>query len=153
MTLNIFLANIISLFHFLVVLFMIIIPFTKVPLYLLLHIVFSLSLLVHWYHNNNICSLSLLESKLRGIEYNNSFTHQFIAPMYDISDTKWIKLCYGITIFLALISLYYLIISPRWEIAKKCYKKTNDYIKKNNKLSFYDKLNLYTNCLDILLKK
>lgn len=153
MTLNIILANMISFFHILVVLFMIITPFTKIPMYLLLHIVFSLSLLVHWYNNNNICSLSLLESKLRGIEYNNSFTHKFIGPLYDISETEWSKICYSITIILAFISLYYLIISPKWKDTKKCYRMTNEYIKQNKNLTLNERFNLYINCLNPLFKK
>jgi hypothetical protein len=98
------LANLIWIFHLLVVLFVIVAPFSNVPIILLLHSVFCLSLLVHWYTNNNICSLSLMESQLRGLDYTESFTHRLIAPMYDISKTQWANVSYTLTLLLFTIS-------------------------------------------------
>ena len=87
---NIFLANCISIFHTLVVLFVLLAPFIDIPAILILHITFSVCLLIHWWANNNICSLSYIESQLRGTDHTESFTHKFIAPIYDISKTETI---------------------------------------------------------------
>jgi len=103
---NIILANMINLFHIIVILFVLFIPFSNIPMLLLLHIVFSMSLLVHWYNNNNQCSLTLLESKLRGLDVTESFTYKFIAPLYDVSKTDWSKICYSFTIVLMIVSIY-----------------------------------------------
>lgn len=149
-TFNIFLADLIYIFHFIIILFILFVPFTKTPSYLILHIVFSFSLLVHWYNNNNICSLSLFESKLRGIEYNNSFSHQFIAPVYDISSTKWGETCYYAVILLAIISFYNLITSEQWKFFKECLDKTKEYINKNTNIKINEKIKLYINCLYVL---
>ena len=65
---NIFLANLISIFHVFVILFILIIPFSNIPALLIIHIMFAITLLVHWYANNNACSLTFLEAKLRGLE-------------------------------------------------------------------------------------
>ena len=81
---NIFLANIIWFLHVLIILFILIAPFTNLTALLILHITFSISLLVHWAFNSNECSLTLLESQLRGIPRNESFSYKFISPVYNI---------------------------------------------------------------------
>lgn len=129
-----------------IILFVLIAPFLKIPILLILHIVFSISLLIHWANNSNVCSLSLLESKLRNIPYTQSFTHSFIGPVYDISSTDWSKICYFVTITLMIISIYNLIISPKIELFKKCISKTQKYINTNKNLKLKDKFNLYMNC-------
>lgn len=144
---NIILANLIFLFHIIILLFVILIPFTKIPLYLILHITFCISLIIHWAHNNNACSLTLIESKLRGISESDSFSYKFIAPIYDISKTEWSNFCYIITIILALISLYYLIISPKWKDFNECIRSANQYITQNNKLTLKEKIYIYFTCI------
>lgn len=120
---NVILADLIWLFHILVIVFVLLAPFTDVPALLVLHVTFSVSLLVHWIGNNNECSLTLLESSLRGIDRTQSFTHQFIAPVYDMSKTEWSQMCYTITTILLLTSLYKLWTSPQVADAYACYKR------------------------------
>lgn len=117
------LADVVRMFHLFIVCFVILGPFINKISILILHFTFCFSLLVHWYGNSNVCSLSLLESKLRGLDYTQSFTHQFIAPVYDISQTQWANICTMLTIFLMLISGYKLYKSGVWAHVKKCYKK------------------------------
>lgn len=96
---NLNLANAVFAFHFLLVLFIIIAPFTNIPSISFLHITFSMCLLIHWYTNSNVCSLSLLESKLRGLHYTTTFMHKFISPIYD-------NTYYILTILLMCISSF-----------------------------------------------
>ncbi len=128
---NILLANLIRLFHIIIILFVFIIPFSNIPSLLILHITFSLSLLLHWYTNSNECSLTLLESKLRGIDRNAGFTHKFIAPIYDISLTKWSSICYIIIIILISISIYKLYNSKKLHNAIKSYKQNKGFFIKD----------------------
>lgn len=142
---NIFLANVINVFHIIVILFVLLIPFSDVPMLLLLHIVFSLSLLVHWYNNNNQCSLTLLESQLRGLDVTESFTYKFIAPLYDVSKTEWSKICYSVTIVLMIVSIYRLYNSKRSQDAFRCFsekRKQQEWISG----TFYDKLMIANKC-------
>ena len=120
---NIVLANFIFMFHTLIILFILFAPFIDIPAILILHITFSICLLVHWWANNNICSLSLLESKLRGMDHTESFTHKFIAPIYDISQTEWSRICIIITIILLCISSYKLYYSKKTFKMMECYNK------------------------------
>jgi hypothetical protein len=130
---SIFLANLISIFHTIIIIFILIAPFSNIPAILILHITFSLCLLVHWWANNNICSLSFFEAQLRGTDYTQSFTHKFIAPVYDISQTEWSQICKIITIILLCISIYNLYYSEKSASIWKCYYKLiedKDFIKK-----------------------
>lgn len=106
---NIILANIIFVFHIIIILFILIAPFTNKIALLILHIVFSLCLLLHWHLNSNVCSLSILESHLRGLDYTNTFSHQFISPIYNISSTIWNDFTTIITLILMYISIIQLI--------------------------------------------
>lgn len=117
-----FLANCIWFFHLTVILIILILPFTNVPSLLLMHSVFSISLLTHWYFNSNTCSLTLLESTLRGIPNDKSFSHQFISPIYDMSNSDWSNTCYIVVICLMSISLYKFLKSDTLQESIKCLK-------------------------------
>lgn len=117
-----FLANCIWFFHLIVILIILVVPFTNIPALLLMHSVFSISLLTHWYFNNNICSLTLMESTLRGIPTTKSFSHQFISPIYDMSNSDLSSLCYIIVISLLIISLYKFLKSDALKDTIKCLK-------------------------------
>ena len=136
------LADLINVFHMLIILFIIVAPFTNLTPLLILHITFSISLLVHWIGNNNTCSLTLMESYLRGINSTESYSHKFIAPMYDIGDTEWSNICYIIVISLMLFSIYKLYTS---EIVKKKYEI---YIKSNESVSFGDYIKYFFSLLE-----
>lgn len=92
--------------HGVIVLFVLLGILSNAPMVLLLHATTCMSLLVHWYNNSNVCSLSMFEAYLRGINYTQSFTHSIIAPVYDISQTTWSNVCYIITICVMCISFY-----------------------------------------------
>lgn len=147
---SIMLANLIWIFHTLVILFILIGPFLNSPALWVLHITFSISLLVHWYGNNNMCSLSMFEAKLRGLDYTNSFSHQFIAPIYDISNTQWSTLCYIITITLMTISIYYLYNSKAFSNALTCFRQQMKKYKDNPE-PFPYRLLAYVKCFLPLL--
>jgi hypothetical protein len=147
---NIFLANLVFVFHTIVILFVLTAPFSNIPALLILHITFSISLILHWWFNSNECSLTYIEAKLRGLDKTQSFTHQFVAPMYEISTTEWSKICYIITIVLLCVSMYYLYNSERVSKAMSLYRSLSnnpDYLTK----SFYEKSFITFNCFKDLL--
>lgn len=148
-----FLANLVSIFHGLVVLFVILTPLFDVPYFLILHFTFCVSLLVHWWGNSNVCSLSMLESKLRGLNYTESFTHKFVAPIYDVSNTTWSRICYILTIILMSISAYKIYQSPKWRETVDCYYKITDKIQNDSQvkmLPIYKRMTMYFQCVRIL---
>jgi len=146
---NVFLANCISMFHALVVVFVMLAPFLDIPSLLIVHITFSISLLVHWWGNSNVCSLSVLESKLRGLNYTESFTHKFIAPVYDISKTTWSRISTFTVIVLMILSLYFLLNSEKWCKAVQCFKHMRNDANVQA-LNFFNKLKAYSSCFHLL---
>ena len=147
---NIFLANLVYAFHVTVVLFVLIAPFSNIPAFLILHVTFSVSLLLHWYNNNNDCSLTYIESRLRGIDKVEGFTHKFIAPIYDISQTEWSRLCYIITIILMCVSIYYLYNSPKVAESLRCFSQRTENPEYND-LPLHKRVAYMFNCFRSLL--
>jgi hypothetical protein len=141
------LAAMIRLLHAMVVVFVVIVPFMNYPQLLVLHITFCISLLVHWWGNNNMCSLSVLESKLRGLDYTQSFTHSIIAPIYDISQTEWSAVCYVATFALMIISIHQLRQSKNWNDFYRCWIETS-----RSESPLKDKLVDYIKCFESLFK-
>jgi len=139
------LANFISIFHSLIILFVLLAPFTKYAPILILHITFCISLLVHWIGNNNACSLTLLECSLRGIQPTQSYTHKFIAPMYDISSTSWSIICYIVTIFLMMLSIFFLYNDQRFSAALSHCKSLD-----LEGLSLWERIRKYVSCIDMI---
>ena len=107
---------------------MVVAPFSKLAPILMLHIAGAWCLLVHWAANNDICFLTLLEGQLRGVHYKKSFLHQFIAPVYNISDKRISDICHGVVVATMFISFYNLLESDTFSKAKKCYAKDGSVI-------------------------
>lgn len=131
MKFNLILANLLRLFHIIVVFFILLAPFSNRTYLLILHIVSCISLLIHWHFNDNTCSLTLLEGYLRGKPSNTTFVHQFIAPIYNVSLTSWDKSCYFIVIFLMMVSMFKLKTHASFiKCQKLINSNTNDAYKK-----------------------
>ena len=107
----------ISVLHLMVILFVVCAPFSNSNYLILMHIIIIPFILLHWYLNNNSCSLTVMEKyvkdKTAGQETNKEdcFTYKFIAPIYDFNkNTKdFSNFTYIITIGLWLISVYSLV--------------------------------------------
>jgi len=121
---NLLLADLIFIFHCIVVIFIVFAPFLNIPSLLILHITSCVCLFVHWYTNSNICSLSIFEAHLRGLEYReDTFTHKFVAPIYDISLSEWSNIIWIITFILMCISIYKLYHNQKIKSAFECYSQ------------------------------
>lgn len=146
---NIFLANIIYFIHLFIVFCVLVLPFSNIPAYLILHITGCISLLLHWKTNSNICSLTLLEAQLRGIDRVNTFTHEIIAPVYDISSTEWGYICTLITLILLFVSIIKLANSTKFkQVWIQCGKISDTQYE-----TFYDKMKDYLKCFIIGLNQ
>ena len=137
------LANIISVLHILVVLFVIFAPFSNVLYILILHVSFAICLLLHWKNNSDVCSLSILESKLRNLDYTETYMHRLISPIYTISESELSKLCYIVTIITMSISIYKIYNSPKTYEILECIRE----IKSNTDFSTGERWSRYRDCL------
>ncbi len=111
---NNILLNLILICHFLVVCFVVLVPFFGGNYLLLLHLILVPFIIFHWLLNDNTCVLSTIETKIRekmngGIPVNRNecFTCGLIDPIYDFRsnyDTHS-NMIYLITILLWFVSL------------------------------------------------
>ena len=98
------LASLIQAIHFVIVTFITFGSFSCDPGVLLVHATSCLCLLVHWYANQDICSLSLIESTVRGVAYKDTFVHRIVSPIYNISEKSVKVLCYTVATMGMVIS-------------------------------------------------
>ncbi len=112
----------IKLIHLLLILFVILTPFlSDSPIILLLHFTTCLTLLAHWYANNDACFLTLLEKKIFNRTDDTSFIKSIVNTVYIIDDQKIKSFVSYTTILLSAISF-----SKLFPIFKEIYK-TGDY--------------------------
>lgn len=108
-----FAANVIWLLHMLFIVWFIVTPFTTNPNMLTLHLFTGPFLWLHWIVNNDACSLTLLEMKLRGTtDCSESFFHQLVSPIYKIRDEEIKPYVWMATIILWLVTLSKVIKNP-----------------------------------------
>ena len=104
---------IILLCHFLLVAFVIVIPFCNVKSLLLLHAIIVPFIIFHWITNNNTCALTIMEHKIReyiaghAIPQTECFTRRLINPVYDFAsdNSDYSYIIYTVTICLWCISV------------------------------------------------
>lgn len=107
----------ITILHFLTVMFVVLVPFFGNDKLLLLHVIIVPFIMFHWILNDNTCFLSSVETILRKkiygkVERYECFTCRFFDPIYDFRSNydKFSKMIYIITTILWFISigrLYY----------------------------------------------
>jgi hypothetical protein len=102
-------ANLIWLLHIVFVIFFVVAPFTNCKPLLLLHAMTGVLLFTHWYLNNDDCFLTLVECKLRGIQYHErqeSFFWNLVNPIYKFeSDADMRRAVWAISIGLWLVTV------------------------------------------------
>jgi len=79
-------ANIIKILHILFIAFVVLVPFFGTELFLSYHALTVSLMILHWITNNDICALTIFESRLRGIDENKSFTGKLVKPVYNLQD-------------------------------------------------------------------
>lgn len=100
------LANVVRLIHVSIVVFIIVVPFIKTRNWMLfvLHSVAVVTLMAHWYLDEDTCFLTFLESALRGIPVQESFMYSIVSPVYKISDEEIKDIVMMVTPLLGMIS-------------------------------------------------
>ena len=107
---------IITILHIIVILFVLITPFTNYNYFLFMHAIIVPFIMLHWYLNNNTCSLTIAEKEIRkrmnggnkNVVDDECYTYKFIAPIYDFNKNheEYSKFIYILTSGLWFITLY-----------------------------------------------
>lgn len=99
------LANLVWLLHVAFVLWMVLTPFSNNEPMLVLHLFVGPFLWMHWLLSDDTCSLTLLESYLRGVPCDKSFFHSVVSPVYKIQDDDIRAASWVASVVLWLITL------------------------------------------------
>lgn len=99
-------ALFVNIVHFFLVLFVLFGILADDPMILLLYLVTLLSLKMHWWMNNDICALTLLEKQLTGATNRESFIHRLVSPVYVIKDSQLAIISSLVVNILLIMTLY-----------------------------------------------
>jgi hypothetical protein len=113
--------DVVYVIHLAIVSFVVLGPFIgrNNPGILIIHITFSLCLMIHWITNSNVCSLSIIESQLRGSKISDTFTSRILSGIYKNPSNEFI---WVITIGLMFVSIYLLLINQRFIEMVECFR-------------------------------
>ena len=79
----------INIIHLMVILIILIVPFSGSNYYLFSYIILVPFIILHWVLNNNSCCLTLMEQRIREritgepINTHETYMHKLIGPIYD----------------------------------------------------------------------
>lgn len=98
-------ALVVRALHVAFVAFMALAPFSGDRVVLVLHLVTTPFLWVHWLLNDDTCALTLLESRLRGVPAEASFVHSLVGPVYKLRDGDVRVACWVASVALWAVTL------------------------------------------------
>ena len=75
---------IIFLIHIGIIAFVSLTPFIGSDLFVLVNLIFIAGIMIHWYLNNDVCALTVLESYFRGLPMGETFFGRIFGPVYTI---------------------------------------------------------------------
>ena len=96
-------AIIIKMVHVLVLLFIVLTPFTNNEILISYNFIFILGMWMHWMMNSNVCVLSEIEYRLTGIKYNEGFINNVLTPIFELPKNSNVYITYGITGILFIV--------------------------------------------------
>jgi len=130
--LNDSILTLISVLHLIVIIFVLAAPFSNSNYLLSLHAILVPFILLHWWMNNNTCSLTVAEKFIRQRAYgetaneNDCFSYKFIAPIYDFNKNheSYSTFTYMLALSLWAVSMYNL----SWKYKTGEIKNMNDFL-------------------------
>lgn len=111
-------ATLIRIIHYLLLIFAVFTPLLNNEFLLTLHFMAMPTLICHWITNQNICSLTLLEANLRGINCDKTFMADVLYPFFSMGNDSII---YTLAIGLWLITIYKLYYDFDFDLLIKCF--------------------------------
>lgn len=108
--------TIIYFIHLFVVAFVVLVPFFGKNILLLIHAITVPFIILHWFVNNDTCSLTIIEKNIRNKIYgyeindNDCFTYRIISPIYKFktNNKEFTTYIYTVTILLWIITIIHL---------------------------------------------
>lgn len=103
---------VVQLLHVLILLYIVFTPFVAQSVVsLVLYIMIVLAIVMHWVANHHYCCLSLMESKIRGVPYEEGFLNSILKPIFGLGVNN--ALYYAITVGLIVVAIYRIVVLLR----------------------------------------
>jgi len=112
------LGIVVRILHYLILAFSVFAPIFGNEFWLSMHVIAMPTMMFHWITNQNVCSLTLLESKLRGRDCNKTFISEVLYPFFSMSNDRVI---YTLTFVWWLIALYKLKTQYDFNLLRMCF--------------------------------
>ena len=113
-------ANLVRTLHYLILAFAVFTPIFGNEFFLSLHVIAMPTMIFHWITNQNACSLTLLESHLRGKKCDKTFVAEVLYPFFSMGSDHII---YTLAVVWWLISLWKLR-EYNFGLLRMCFSKT-----------------------------
>ena len=98
------LANLVRCIHVGVLAFILLTPFVATrALQLVIYLLFIFAIVMHWIAHHHFCILSLIESKLRGIDYEDGFINAILKPIFGFGVSH--RAAYAVVAVLSMVAL------------------------------------------------
>jgi hypothetical protein len=131
--LNDSIITLITVLHLIVIIFVLVAPFSDSNYLISLHAIIVPFILLHWWLNNNTCSLTIAEKFIRQQAYGETvkeddcFSYKFIAPIYDFNKNYE---AYSLFTYILALSLWGVsIYNLSWKYKIGEINKFEDFIK------------------------
>jgi len=108
--------NIIFIIHTIIFISSLVIPFSSNVNFLKMYSVIIPFVFFHWAINDDTCALTLLESRLTGVEEKHTFFGRLMSPIYNIDNQTSDQMVKSILFSLWLLVQFKLGIIPRPKI-------------------------------------
>jgi hypothetical protein len=117
MTTNDIILFFINIIHILVIIFVVIVPFTNNNFLLLMHSIIIPFIMLHWMLNNDTCAITMMEKYVRiqmnggtYIDDKDCISHKIIGPVYNfmnehIDYSRWTWIMTSILWFVTLYKI------------------------------------------------
>ena len=112
----------VQMIHVVIILYILFTPFLANNVAaLLLYMLFVIAIVMHWIANHHFCVLSMLESKIRGIEYEKGFINSILKPVFGfgVNNTAY----YVIMALLFTVAIYRLVNIVRSHRCSRCCRR------------------------------
>jgi hypothetical protein len=118
--------KIVKFIHTIFIVFILTAPFTNYELLLSYHFIIIPFLWMHWITNNDICALTVIESKITGKDMDSTYMASIINPIYQIKNKDF----YIISAILFAITTYRLYSKYNFGLLRLSFGEVKKMVKK-----------------------
>ena len=98
-------VTIIRLAHVVILLFIVMVPFTNNDILISYNFIFIIGMWMHWAMNSNVCVLSTMEHQLTGVKYSEGFINNVLTPIFELPKNSNVYITWAVTAILFVVDV------------------------------------------------